>query len=375
MRPARRGSYATEARADGLIWPDPRPLTLPPSTTHPPRAPDPGPISVVLCTWNGVRWLAELLRSLSDQVRPPDELIVQDDDSDDETVGMIEQFADGAAFPVRLQRNAARLGSTRNFGVALARAQGEVVALADQDDLWYPTKLARLSEEFAADPTITMVFSDADLIDEDGHGLDRRLWSTRMVGRALYARSVVSVRDFARRPLTTGCTMAVRRRAVEAALPLPHQLDHPDVPLRHDRWLSLVAAAVGTVRTLPEPLLAFRVHPAQETGVLIDRERRRAFGRAARGVLAGTSSVEEHEVRAEQLDAAAQRADLLGDFESARVLRTIAGHHQHRAAVSGGRAPLRAVAAEVRHGRYGDDRFAAAAAAADVVRVARSRWT
>ena len=326
----------------------------------------------MLCTWNGERWLAGLLASVRDQTRAPDELIVQDDCSDDATVALIEEFAGHAGFPVRLERNPQRLGSTRNFGVALARAAGEIVALADQDDVWYPAKLARLGEEFAADPTVTMVFSDADLIAEDDRSLGRRLWETRMVGRALGANSVVSVQDFARRPLTTGCTMAVRRRAIEAALPLPDQLDHPDVPLRHDRWLSLVAAAVGTVRATPEPLLAFRVHPSQETGVLMDGERRRAFGRAARRVLAGTSTVEEHEVRADQLDVAAGRADELGDFESARALRGVADHHRHRAAVSGGRASFGAVATEVRHRRYGSDRFAAAAVTADLVRAARA---
>ncbi len=326
---------------------------------------------MVLCTWNGARWLPSLLASLRDQQRPPDELIVQDDCSDDATVDLVDAFAPGAGFPVRLERNRVRLGSTQNFGVALARARGEVVALADQDDLWYPAKLARVAEEFAADPTVTMVFSDADLIAEDDRRLGQRLWSTRMVGRGLNSNSVVTVRDFARRPLTTGCTMAVRRRAIEAALPLPRQLDHPEAPLRHDRWLSLVAASVGTVRAVPDPLLGFRVHATQETGVLVDGERGRAFVRAARHLAGGRSTSEEHEVRAVQLEVAADRADALGDFESARAVREVVAHHRHRAAVSRGQTSLVAVAAEARHGRYGTDHFALAAVAADVVRATR----
>lgn len=326
---------------------------------------------MVLCTWNGARWLPGLLASIGNQVRPPDELVVQDDRSDDATPELIEDFSAGADFPVTMERNTVRAGSTRTFARALARAQGEVVALADQDDLWYPAKLARIADEFAADPTVTMVFSDADLIAEDDRRLGQRLWATRMVGRGLQANSVVTVRDFARRPLTTGCTMAVRRRALEAALPLPPELDHPEVPLRHDRWLSLVAASVGTVRALPEPLLSFRVHPGQETGVLVDRARTRALARAVRELVANRSTITEHEVRADQLEVAADRAEELGDFESAEAVRAAAAHHRHRAAVSGRKASLPSVAAEAQRGGYGSGRFAVAAVAADVVRSVR----
>lgn len=327
---------------------------------------------MVLCTWNGARWLPQLLRSLARQRAAPDELVVQDDASDDRSVAVVEEFASNAPFPVRLERNDVRVGSTRNFGIALARAGGEVLALADQDDVWFPDKLARLGEEFAADPTVTMVFSDAVLIGEDGREIGPSLWGTRGVDRTLRTRPVVGACDFARRPLTTGCTMAVRRRAVEAALPLPDELDDPAGVMRHDRWLSLVAAAVGTVRALPEPLLGFRVHPAQETGVLHDGpSRRRAMVRTARHVASAASTEEEHEVRARQLSVAAHRADDLGDFESARALRRLAEHHRTRAAASRGTATIQAIATDARRGHYGSDVQAAGAVAADLLRLAR----
>ncbi|MEZ5138961.1 MAG: hypothetical protein R2711_09425 [Acidimicrobiales bacterium] len=146
------------------------------------------------------------------------------------------------------------------------------MALADQDDVWYPGKLAVLEWEFDMDPTVSMVFSDGDLIDADGAPLGRRLWDTRLIGRTLRHHPVVPEELFARRALTTGATMAVRRRVVDAAVPFPPELDDPDAPMRHDRWLSLVAAAVGTVRAISDPLVALRVHPDQETGVLVGAE-------------------------------------------------------------------------------------------------------
>jgi hypothetical protein len=331
-------------------------------------------ISVVLCTYNGERWVAELLDSIAAQRRLPDELVVQDDASTDGTADIVREFARRAPFEVRLELNEHRLGSTDNFAAALARSRGRFVALADQDDVWYPNKLEILVAELELDPTITMAFSDADLIGEDGRVIGRRLWDTRLVGRILRGRAVVSEELFARRALTTGCTMVVRRRAITAALPFPPELESDVAPMRHDRWLSLVSAAVGTARALPEPLLAFRVHPAQETGVLLRPDLRRALGGAAVRAIRRPAweGAEGHRDRAAQLDAAAGRADDLGDFEEARTLRAIADHHRSRARRKGNaRERVSSVLSEARAGGYRHEPFGWAAVAADVVRAAR----
>jgi hypothetical protein len=333
---------------------------------------------MVLCTRNGDRWIGELLASMAAQTRPADELVIQDDLSSDDTCRIIEDFAVDAPFDVRLEVNTVRLGSTQNFATALARTRGRFVALADQDDVWYPWKLERLVHELEFDPTVTMVFSDADLIDERGAPLDRRLWDTRLIGRTLRRRAVVPEELFARRALTTGCTMAIRRRAVAASLPFPEELADEVAPMRHDRWLSLVAAAVGTVRALPEPLLGFRVHPDQETGVLLGAQLPRALGQAAMGALRPGPDGEArgHLVRAAQLEIAADRAEDLGDFEEAATLRAVAAHLRARVRTNAPVAErLRTVAHGVRSGAYGWDRLGAGAIAGDVVRAVRPRRT
>ena len=333
-------------------------------------------VSVALATYEGARWLRTLLDSIAAQEHLPDELVVQDDRSSDGTVEGVRRFAADAPFEVHLEVNDVRLGSTANFAAALERCRGRFVALADQDDVWYPAKLRRLVHELRQDPTVTMVFSDADLIGEDGRRLNRRLWETRLVGRTLRRRAVVPEELFARRALTTGCTMAVRRRAIAAALPFPDELADEAAPMRHDRWLSLVSAAVGTVRALPEPLLGFRVHPSQETGVLLGRDLTRALGRVGAGVVSGQqegAAIAGHLARASQLEIAAARVQGLGDFEEAATLRRIAAHHRLRAARGDGlKDRLREVAEGVRTGGYDRDLFGAGAAVADVVRAVRT---
>jgi len=333
-------------------------------------------LSVALCTWNGAAWLPQFLESLAAQERLPDELVIQDDASDDATIAVATAFAAEAPFEVRIEINEVRVGSTANFELALRRCHGHFIALADQDDVWYPEKLRVLVHELELDPTVTMVLSDADLIDETGRPIGRRLWQTRLVERTLRNHAVVSGKLFAHRALTTGCTVVLRRRALEAAIPFPPILADPVAPMRHDRWLSLVAAAVGTVRSIPEPLLGFRIHPEQETGVLVRRQLSVALARAALGVARDDPSrpVEWHRVRAAQLEVAAERADLVGDFDSAAMLRQVAEHQRHRTLDAGTLAGrVRLVAGGFRAGEYGYSPMDLGAALADLVRAARPR--
>ncbi len=344
------------------------------STIWPPRSTT--RLSVALCTWEGRRWIGAFLQSVAEQERLPDELVVQDDASLDGTADLIREFAETAPFPVRLEVNDERVGSTANFATALGRCQGEFIALADQDDLWYPSKLRLLEAELEGDPTVTLVFSNADLIDEDGRKLGRRLWATRRIERLLARNAVVSEELFARRALTTGCTMAVRRRAADAALPFPAELAHPLAPMRHDRWLSLVAAAVGTVRALPEPLLAFRVHPSQETGVLVGAQLPRALAAAALGAFRASpeESAASSRARGTQLRAAARRAEEVGDFAEAETLRRVARGYEVRGDDAGSlRGRLGLVVRGVRQAAYDPTPIGAAGVAADVVRAFRPR--
>lgn len=332
-------------------------------------------LTVALCTWNGSRWIRPFLQSLAAQERLPDELLVQDDASTDRTVAIVQEFARHAPFDVRLEINSERVGSTANFARVLQRASGRCIALADQDDLWYPAKLRRLSAELERDPTVTLAFSDADLVGEDGRLLGRRLWDTRQVGRTLRRHAVVPEEMFARQALTTGCTMMIRRRVAEAALPFPDALSDPASPMRHDRWLSLVAAAVGTVRALPQPLLGFRVHPMQETGVLIGSELVVALGAAAERIIHGHDDYRPaRNARARQLRAASDRAELFGDFKEAATLRTIAAGEDARARFGLDETfDTSLVAVAIRSGAYGRGPLALGAMLADAARIVRSR--
>ena len=94
-----------------------------------------------MCTYNGEKFIAEQLDSILTQTHPVDELIIQDDHSTDGTVEILRRYA--AQYPViQVYVNSANKGFNENFHSAIGRSTSDFVAISDQDDVWYPTKIA-----------------------------------------------------------------------------------------------------------------------------------------------------------------------------------------------------------------------------------------
>jgi glycosyltransferase involved in cell wall biosynthesis len=81
-----------------------------------------------------------------------------------------------------------------NFQKAVELCEGEIIVLCDQDDRWHREKLFQINEAFSACPNVGLVFSDAELIDEHGKSLNRRLWEQTFTDN--YQRAIRSGRAF-----------------------------------------------------------------------------------------------------------------------------------------------------------------------------------
>lgn len=226
-------------------------------------APAPSPrCSVALCTYNGARLLSHQLESILGQTRRPDELVVSDDASTDGTWEIIRRFAGRAPFPVRASRNERNLGVTRNFERAIRLCEGEWIALSDQDDVWRADKLQALESALADDPQAEVVFTDAEVVDEELRPLGYSLWvAADFDGRKRQrARRGRLFEVLLWRNVVTGATMALRARVREVVLPIPDGWVH-------DGWIALVAAATGRVAMLEQPLIKYRQHVENQIGV------------------------------------------------------------------------------------------------------------
>ena len=93
--------------------------------------------SICLATYNGEKYIQELLNSILCQIDINDEIIVSDDYSTDNTLTIIRSFND---FRIKIFMNQGKRGVVNNFGNALKYASGDYIFLCDQDDVWFSNK-------------------------------------------------------------------------------------------------------------------------------------------------------------------------------------------------------------------------------------------
>jgi glycosyltransferase involved in cell wall biosynthesis len=237
----------------------------------------PADVSVILCTYNGARYLPAMLESISLQSMRVDRLVHRDDGSSDESVDIVRRWA--AHNGVRLHtldNRSTRLGPSMSFLTALTQsAPARWHFLADQDDVWLPFKIERAVEAIGA------ASSDPVLYASRLRVVDQSLGALRDTPKP----KQLSLSSAVCESLLTGCTMALNEpmrilvarggAAPEAAM--------------HDWWLYLLAAAFGTIEFDVEPTVLYRQHAdnalgAEVRGLTLSWQRFRRFAAGDRGV-------------------------------------------------------------------------------------------
>lgn len=221
--------------------------------------------AVVLCTYNGERFLSAQLESLRAQTVQPSVYVLSDDASIDGTWALLQAFASdrlNAGCEVILHRNDDNLGYVRHFEQALQRADADVLFPCDQDDVWHPHKIERMLAMFAARTDLLVLHGDARLVNGDGQSLGRRLFEVLEVTpdeiKAMHEGRAFDV--LLRRNIVTGAVMAMRRRLLPLALPVGEGW-------AHDEWIAILGAIHGDVDTLDEVLIDYRQHGGNQIGV------------------------------------------------------------------------------------------------------------
>lgn len=218
-------------------------------------------LSIALCTHNGAAWVAEQLDSLTRQTRMPDELIICDDASADQTPAILHEFARNAPFRVQVHLHPENIGTSNNFSKAIELCTGDLIALCDQDDRWQPRKLELLEQRLLAEPQLGLVFCDAHLVNHDLAPLGVKLWDTLYLDPLQRDRLTngQAIGVLARVNVVTGATLMFRGRYKEVILPIsPHWI--------HDGWIALMVLAVSQCGMVDEPLIEYRQHPRQQVG-------------------------------------------------------------------------------------------------------------
>ena len=215
-------------------------------------------ISIILCTYNGERFLQAQLDSLLRQTYANIELLIFDDASCDTTLEILEKYAVLHANIV-LSINNQRLGFIANFEQAIAywlkQKRSDYMALCDQDDLWHPHKLAlslkELNELEASYPKLpALVHCDLRLINAS----DQQINPSFFASKNLHFSEKKSLAQLLGYNGVMGNTLLINRHLAKICLPFPPQLKY------HDYWISLVNELFGKRKTIKQTLIDYRIH-------------------------------------------------------------------------------------------------------------------
>ena len=217
-------------------------------------------ISVALCTHNGAAYIAEQLDSIAAQTVVPDEIVICDDASQDDTWTQIIAWREAHSLCVRLYRNEASLGVVKNFSRCISLCTGEYIALSDQDDCWKPDKLAvsleKMVELEQSNPAMpVLVHSDLEVVDVQA----RTIASSFLAFQKLDPAEAVLERLLVQN-VVTGCTCLLNRPLLKLALPIPQGV------VMHDWWFALLAASEGEIGFVPQATICYRQHGANAVG-------------------------------------------------------------------------------------------------------------
>lgn len=206
-------------------------------------------ISVALCTYNGEKHIEEQLTSILEQTQLPDEIVICDDSSTDDTVSVIRSTLERYAGKLILITNHQNIGYKKNFVQAMSLCSGDIIFLSDQDDVWEKNKIALLKRTFQDNPRAILVFHDAKLVDDQLKLLYNSFWKMLKFDPKIFFRYDYDI--LLERNVIQGSACAFRKKLFYKALPFPRETIH-------DEWLALVAIAEGEIIPIAQPLMKYR---------------------------------------------------------------------------------------------------------------------
>ncbi len=217
-------------------------------------------VLVLLATYNGRAFIDQQIASILWQVGVEPHILIRDDGSDDGTVTACDAWAVRHPDRVTILRDGARTGSASgNFFHLLAAArldECDYIALADQDDVWFPDKLALATD--------AMQIESADGYSSDLLAFDDRTrasWLLRKVGHDADL-------DYLFQGASAGCTYVLSAQAARIVRDVLATVKEGwPSGVSHDWTIYAICRSRGLrwVRD-PRPGLLYRQHGGNEYG-------------------------------------------------------------------------------------------------------------
>jgi glycosyltransferase involved in cell wall biosynthesis len=197
-------------------------------------------ISVCMATYNGAAFIRQQIDSIVPQLKPQDEVIFSDDGSTDKTLSIILDYHDKR---FKIIDNGRSGSPAKNFEKGLGYCSGDLIFLADQDDVWMPDKVWRMQQYLTQ---FDLVLTDCSIINDQNKKVVDSFFEKQRSRKGLFTNLL--------RNSYMGCCMAFDRKIMDRILPFPVDLK------AHDQWIGLIAEKYYSVHFLNEQLVQYRRH-------------------------------------------------------------------------------------------------------------------
>lgn len=203
-------------------------------------------VEVLLATYNGERYIKEFLESLSQQEGVTIHLSVSDDGSTDRTLEVIRSFQSN--FKTIQILSGPKKGPAQNFLSLIKQAKAEIIALADQDDVWLPNHLYDSLHRIQSHSNDVAVLSICKVLEFAGSEDFRTPWPK--------SNFEIIFPNILYENVGRGCTMVFNKKMASIVV----QSDF-EFAIMHDWWILLLASLYGEVSYTNEYEILYRIHP------------------------------------------------------------------------------------------------------------------
>lgn len=205
-------------------------------------------ISVAMATYNGEDYIEEQLFSIINQTRPPDEIVICDDNSSDNTLEIIDKITSNTIVPIVAYKNEKNLGFTGNFIKAISLSNGDLIFISDQDDVWFENKISAVIDLYRRNPGKHVFINDTIFVDKN---LNKTGFTKLQTINKLYKSNAQFV---------AGCCTTITGNFIKPFIPIPSGYSY-------DEWIHYIGTLTESRLVYDVPLQLYRRHGSNTSNV------------------------------------------------------------------------------------------------------------
>jgi glycosyltransferase involved in cell wall biosynthesis len=214
-------------------------------------------ISVAIATYNGEKFLPQLLDSIGGQSLLPEEIVFSDDNSTDSTLEVVHEFKRKSNIKILVLKSASQVGVIENFKRAFSVCSGDYIAYCDQDDYWKRTKIERYAGIIAR-RDYSLVYHRSQITNEVLESTETSMPSNITGGAYNFPHFPDHIWGYGHQMLFSAKILPMIGRLIGHAS--DENLEAVPISGSFDRVILIAAGMSGDIFYIDEDLMLFRRH-------------------------------------------------------------------------------------------------------------------